>query len=135
MPNPVASESPVSEGRLWFGVLGSPIAWFFHLVVAYTLAEVACVAGFPGFDVLGLHGGVSLILGVTLLALAVTGTAGLVAYGSNRQLDRHSEKKEAPVDRGVAEQMAQWGVHLSVLFIFIIAVETIPVFFYLQPCS
>lgn len=135
MPTPVASELPVSEERLWFGLLGSPIAWFLHLVVVYTLAEVTCVAGIFGFTVLGLDGGVFLILVVTLLTLALAGVAGVVAYGSNRHLERHSEGEESPTDRGVGRQMAQWGVHLAVIFLFIIAVETIPVFFYLEPCS
>lgn len=134
MPDPFASDVPVSEGRLWFGLLGSPIAWLIHLVVVYTLAEVTCVAGLFEFTMLGLDGGVSLILIVTLLTLALAVAAGVVAYGSDRRLRRQDRGQASISDRGVSKQMARWGMHLTVLFVFIIGVETIPVFFYLQPC-
>lgn len=135
MPERLASDLPVSESRLWFGLLGSPIAWLIHLVVVYTLAEVTCVADSFNFTVLGLDGGVSLILIVTLLTLVLAVAAGVVAYGSDRRLRRQEREHESFNDRGVSGQMARWGMHLTVLFVFIIGVETIPVFFYLQPCS
>lgn len=135
MPDPVASNVPISEKALWFGFLGSPIAWLLHLVIAYTLAEVVCVADFPAFEVLDLHGGVVLILAVSLLTLLLAVAAGAVAFVSMRKMERHVRKQEVSAERGVGGQMARWGVHLAVLFVFIIGVETIPVFFYLQPCS
>lgn len=133
MPERIASDVPVSETRLWFGLLGSPIAWLIHLVGVYTLAEVTCVSNRFEFTVWRLDGGVFLILLGTLGTLILAGVAGAVSYGSSRQLKRQNGDGGS-VDRGVSGQMARWGMHSAVLFVFIIGVETIPVFFYLQPC-
>lgn len=121
----------VTRAALWFGVLGGAIAWFVHLVLAYTLAEAGCITGFPWFTVLGFHGALLLILIVTLLTLAVTAAAGVVAYRNRRLLDR--ESNAAAANRGVSEHMVRGGIHLSVLFAFIILVETLPIFF-MRPC-
>lgn len=134
MTDPAASNTRVPETLLWFGLLGSPIAWFLHLALVYTVSEMACVAGFPGFTVFGLHGGVSLILGLTALTMALAAAAGFVAYSHERQLGAGTEQKP-PTNRGVDADVLRWGRQLSAVFVFIIAVETVPVFFYLQPCS
>lgn len=134
MQNSVSSNHQLPRTALWVGLLGSPIAWFLHLVLVYTFAEVTCVSGFPGFSALGLHGGVFLILLVTLFTLLLTAAAGLLAHWTGRRLARESRDRQGPVDRGVGTHMVRGGRYLSVLFLFIIAFETIPVLFYLTPC-
>lgn len=124
---------PVTRGRLWFGLLGSAVAWFIHLVAVYTLAEAACVTGFPWFAVGGVHGASLLIVAVTLLLLALAVASGYVAYWNGRQLDREHDGRYASTDRGVGRHMARGGVYLAVTFVFIIASETLPVFF-MHPC-
>ena len=123
----------VTRGTRWFGLLGSAVAWFIHLVVVYTLAEAACVTGFPWFAVWGIHGASILIVAVTLLTLALAAASGYVAYRNGRHLDRVHDGQRASVDRGVAQHMARGGVYLGVAFVFIIAAETLPVFF-MHPC-
>lgn len=121
-----------TRGALWFGVLGGAIAWFVHLALVYTLAEAACITGFPWFTVLGFHGTLLLIVIVTLLTLAVTVVAGVVAYRNRRLLDE-SNGPIAPLNRGASEHMVRGGVYLSVFFVLLILVETLPIFF-MRPC-
>lgn len=135
MLEPMPSKHQLPRASLWLGVLGSPVAWFLHLVLVYTIAEATCVSGFPGFSALGLHGGVLLILAVTLFTMLLTGASGLLAHGTGRRLTRQHGDRERSGDRGVGPHMTRGGRYLSVLFLFIIAFETIPVLFYLNPCA
>lgn len=121
----------VTQATLWFGVLGGAIAWFVHLVLVYTLAEAACITGFPWFTVLGFHGALLLIVIVTLLTLAVTVASGVVAYWNRQLLDAGGSIP--PLNRGASKQMVRSGVYLSVFFVFLILVETLPIFF-MRPC-
>lgn len=133
MQHDVQSRRPVTQFTRWFGLLGSAVAWLLHLVVIYTLAEAACVTGFPWFSVLGIHGGSVLIVAVTLLMLVLAGASGYVAYWNDRQLEQQPNGQDTSGDRGVSEHMARVGLYLSFVFIFIIVSETLPVFF-MHPC-
>lgn len=133
MERNVESGRRVTQVTLWFGLLGSAIAWLLHLVVIYTVAEAACVTGFPWFHVLGIHGGSLLIVVFTLLMLALAAVSGYVAHWNRRQLEQRPNGQKGPVDRGVGQHMARVGWYLGAIFIFIIASETLPVFF-LHPC-
>lgn len=93
----------VSRGRLWFGLLGSAVAWFIHLVAVYTLAEAGCVTGFPWFTVWGLHGASVLIVAATLLMLALAAAAGYVAYRNGRRMAQRHNGRDTPVERGVGQ--------------------------------
>lgn len=57
---------------LWFGVLGGPVAWAFHLMAAWLLVELGCA---HGTDTVG---GVGLRV-VTAVAVAVPGLVALAA--------------------------------------------------------
>lgn len=116
------------EGRgslaLWFGVLGSPIAWIGHLGLNYPLEEVfACStsAEHPG-EVLGLSvDTVVLLANTAMLALAVL--SGLVAWRCWRKL-----RTDRPEDDGAerAGWMAFAGVVEAAFFTAVIVLGYLP---------
>jgi hypothetical protein len=66
----------VGPWLLWFAVLGGALAWAFHLLVAWGVAELACMNGETEVIGLPLRGFVGLATGVPLaVALAATGLA------------------------------------------------------------
>jgi hypothetical protein len=116
------------EGRrtflLWFGVLGSPLAWFGHLGGNYSLEEwFACSRSteHPG-EILGLSvDAVSLIFN-TAMAL-VAAASGLVAYRCWQALKKIEEPDNT-------EERARWmgfaGVVECALFLGIILLGYLP---------
>lgn len=131
------SRHRVTRGTLWFGLLGGAVAWFVHLVVIVGVVETGCVAGVEGLSgLIGLSAqGVilALVVAATVLTLGVTIASGLVAYWNLKVLRARGEELDAPVARGAGYHMTRSGIYLSILFVFIIVVETIPIFF-VPPC-
>jgi len=118
---------------LWFGLLGGAIAWLLHLLLAYGIAEFGCVSGVGDTQFLGLSGVAALEILVTILTLAIAGSASVIAQ---RNYDRDSSG-DPSIDQGMHDPrvfMARSGVLTSRLFVFIIAVQSIPIFFYLRKC-
>ncbi|HEX2063710.1 MAG TPA: hypothetical protein VHE80_04735 [Acidimicrobiales bacterium] len=118
------------EGRgslaLWFGVLGSPLAWGGHLVLNYSLEEwLACSpSAVPRGQILGL--GVDTVsLGVNTLMALVAAASGLVAWRCSRKLKRAS--RDERVDR--AHWLAFAGMVECVLFLTAILLGYAPPFF------
>jgi hypothetical protein len=108
---------------LWFGVLGSPLAWLGHLFLNYSLEEwFACApATTDRGEVLGfgVHD-VSLVLN-TVMAL-VAAASGLVALATCRRLRRASD--------GDSLERAQWmafaGTVEGALFLAMILLGYLP---------
>lgn len=106
---------------LWVGFLGGPAAWFFHLVVSYSLVRYVCFGG----SIWLMH----LVTGVSLLA------GGAVAWLAWRNW-RHTG---SPLDsggsgtRGRSRFLALLGVLFAAFSLFLIAVQGIPNFV-LEPC-
>jgi hypothetical protein len=66
----------VGPWLLWFAVLGGMLAWAFHLLFAWGVAELACMNGETEVIGLPLRGFVGLATGVPfVVALAATGIA------------------------------------------------------------
>ena len=111
---------------LWFGVLGSPIAWVGHLGVNYSLEEwFACSeSAHEEGKILGLGvKAVSLVFNSAMLGLALL--SGLVAYTCWKKLkaqggDEGDDTKER------ARWMAFAGVVEAALFLGIIVLGYLP---------
>ena len=123
----------VTRLSLWFGVLGGAIAWLLHLLLAYGIAEFGCVSGVGDTHFLGFSGVAVLELIVTCITLAVAISASLIAQRNLHRLVDHdlTTEQETHDPRAL---MARSGVLASRLFVFIIAVQSIPIFFYLRKC-
>jgi hypothetical protein len=111
--------------RLWFAVLGSPLAWFGHLIVNYSLEEwFACS---PSAD---HHQGQILGFSVRTVALTfnsamvvVAAASGLAAFSCWRRL-----RLAGAGDEGLARArwMAVAGIVEAVLFLPIIFLGFVP---------
>jgi hypothetical protein len=110
---------PVSPAALWFGALGSPIAWATQLMLMYPLVELACRQR----SAVPLY-----ITSAILFAVAVA--AGLVSWRAAQTMRAHNG---ATVPRRVRFQ-AHFGVWSAVLFVILIAAGTLPVLFD-DPCQ
>lgn len=114
---------------LWFGVLGSPLAWAAHLVVNYSLEEwFACSpSATDRGEVLGF--GVDTVsIAFNSAMLAVAAASGLVAYSCWRRLrsqgDDHPPGDEDRAPR--ARWMAFVGWVEGILFVAIILLGYLP---------
>jgi hypothetical protein len=110
--------------RLWFAVLGSPLAWFGHLVVNYSLEEwFACspsaehqgqILGFPALSV-------ALVFNSAMVVVAAA--SGLAALSCWRRL-RLAGTGDERLDR--ARWMAMAAIVEAVLFLPIILLGFVP---------
>ena len=119
----ITAEESRGSAALWFGVLGSPLAWGGHLFLNYSLEEwFACApATTDRGEILGFGvDTVSVVLN-SVMAL-VAAAAGLVALASWRRLRR--------VTDGDTIQRAQWmafaGTVEGAVFLAMILLGYIP---------
>lgn len=99
--------TPVSAGRLWFGLLGAPAAWFVTEFLGYLLAARSCEAGRNGINAYGV-GNPPVVVGVlALLMLAVAVAAAWVAGGTLRRLG--ARPGAAAAGRLEGDRAAEWG--------------------------
>jgi hypothetical protein len=123
---------PVSRMALRFGMVGGGVAWTLHLLLSYVVAEFGCLAGLGEVRFLGLTVVAWLLLGVTLAVLALGGMAAMVSWRSQRILEGHVT--EGPDDLAGEKFMARTGFVTNVAFLAIIAVQAIPIFYFLRAC-
>ena len=109
---------------LAYGVAAGPLLWTLHLWVSYTLASLGCSAG-------GLDASLArwLILGLTVVLVALVGLAGWLAYGNWRALSRPGSAAALKFERTVALA----GVLLSGLFGFMLLFAAVPALV-VRPC-
>lgn len=122
----------VGQFALWFGLLGGGVAWLLHLVLAYLIAEFGCLTALRDTRLFGITGVAWLILAVSVATLLVALSAVVVARRSEQRL--HAPALADSADQGPKVYLARAGFVSSVLFAFVIAVETVPIFYYLREC-
>ncbi len=119
----VSKEEARGSARLWFAVLGSPLAWAGHLVANYSLEEwFACsVSAHHEGEILGVAvNTVSVLINTLMLAIAVA--SGLMAVQCRRQLKARSDGDQ--LER--ARWMAFAGMVEGALFVGIILLGYLP---------
>lgn len=107
---------------LWFGLLGPPVIWAVRFGVSYALVPTSCA-----------RESVWILQGVTLLALAGTVWAGVVAWRAWRGADE-GERIDLGAARIRARFMGRVGVMGSALFFVVIVAEALAIFF-VHPCQ
>ena len=113
--------------RLWFAVLGSPVAWTGHLGANYSLEEwFACSpSAHERGEILGISvDTVSILLNTVMLAIAVA--SGLVAYGCWKKLKGQEDEDDDTTER--SRWMAFAGMVEGALFTGIILLGYLPSF-------
>lgn len=115
-----------SRWKLRFALLGGAVAWTLHLLGCYAVAEFGVLSGFVDNTWAGLDAVSWLLLGwsAAMLALAALAT-------------RTSTRLRGPVPtdddlRQTVEFCARFGRASNLAFLAIIAVQTVPVFFFLR---
>ena len=123
----ISKEERRGSLALWFGVLGSPFAWFGHLGVNYSLEEwFACSesAHHKG-EILGVGvKTVSLLFNSAMVAVAVL--SGLVALSCWRKLQARAGDENGDDQMERARWMAFAGMVEAALFLGIILLGYLP---------
>lgn len=112
---------PRGAARLWFGMMGAPLAWALGFSIDYGLVRLACARQ----NMIPLHL-------VTLVELAVVILAGVVAHREWR-LAGGGEPTEAggPIPR--ARFMGMFGMLASAFFVLLVLAQWTPKVFF-NPC-
>ncbi len=111
-----------------FHAVSALVAWAAHLLVIYGAQATACVAGLAETPVLGTALVPAMVLGATVLALAVVGWVGLRAWG-------RLPAGAAPRDgRDPSAFLARFTLAAALVSALAIVWETVPLF-YLPFCD
>jgi hypothetical protein len=127
--HPAPRRGIVPNRMLWFGIFGAPGAWALQTIVDYGLVAHFCFPGemprrTPTFDALRATGiAVSIIVVVVaLLAMA----AALRSWRATRHGHDAEHHELLEVGEGRARFMAFAGVLLSVVFLFAMLMNALP---------
>lgn len=123
--------APVSERRLWIGVLAAPLAWFTMELVGYSVAARGCDPS-RGIPILGATSP-SVMQVVLTIAFALIAAWGLLtAIGNWRAVG--SASGDEPPEWGRAHFMSFGGTLASALFLLGIVLFGLPPFL-VNACS
>ena len=117
--------SGVGRWRLRFVLLGGAVAWTLHLLLAYVIAEFGVLSGLVELSWVGLDAVSWLLLGWSAAMLALAGVAVWVSW---RLRAEESDDEAARTVRFCA----RFGRAANLAFLVIIAVESVPIFFFLR---
>lgn len=115
----------VSRWTLRFVLLGGGVAWTLHLLLAYVIAEFGIVSGFVDTRWAGLDAVSWLLIGLSVAMLALAAAA---SWASWRVRCADGDDEEARTVRFCV----RFGRAANVAFLVIIAVESVPIFFFLR---
>lgn len=115
-----------------FAFLGGPIAWFVHLALCYAIGEFGCVAGAPRWTWLGVHGLAWMVIAVSVVTFGISLVAGIVGY--RMACGEEGMLGTPPGGMTGADYLTRAGAVLSLLLAAIIAVQSVPILFYLEGC-
>ena len=119
-----------------FALLGGALAWAGHLLIAYAIAEFGCVAGLGHRQVLGVTVVSWMLLFVSAVCTAAAAAAVIISYGIRQQHSAPPAPPEPPDadDRSTREFAARFGLICNGLFLFVVLVQSVPVFYYWGRC-
>lgn len=124
----------IGGARLAFAVLGGAAAWTFHLLVIAIIAEWGYFAGTQQREILGITAVAFWILAATAAAVLGAAAATWVSHRLYSQIASHDGLAGSPTDADPERTfpfLATTAVISNWVFLFIIAAQAIPVFFYL----
>lgn len=134
----------VSRLALWFALLGGAFAWLFHLLLVYAISEWGCVKWPDSFDFLGI----TVTSWLCILASVATAAPAFYATWVGMRVEkrlRQGVRDEAEDDADSPDDVekiresdilnARIATIMSGLFAFVIVIESIPTFYFLQNCG
>jgi hypothetical protein len=127
--NETVTIASITVARMGFALLGGAVAWTGHLLLSYAIAEFGCASNLDRFGALGVSLVSWLLLGVSAGMIAVASGALAVSNGI-RQRTRAGDAD----DRETAAYVGRFGLICNGLFLFVILIESVPIFFYLGRC-
>jgi hypothetical protein len=133
VPQQAGRTADVSRRALWFGLLGGPLAWLFHLLSAYLLGEFGCLTRLAQVKFLDISGVAWALIGVSVLWLAVAAASTWAGYRSTERLSELEVESDELTAAG-GRHLARVGFISSALFTFIILAQAVPIFFHLREC-
>lgn len=113
-----------SPWRLRFILLGGGVAWFAHLVFAYLIAEFGVLTDLHRTTWSGISAVVWVIAGLSLLMFVLATLASRAAWTARTGEEESSHARRFCLRFGLATNLA---------FTALIAIQTIPIFYYLRP--
>lgn len=123
---------PVTRRAIRFATLGGGVAWLSHLILAYVVAEFGCLAGLGREQFAGISVVTWLLFAMTGLTLGLAMAATVVAWRNRHRLLR---MRGAPSESREAEDFtSRFGLITDALFVLIIAVQSVPIFYFLREC-
>jgi|GEM_PF-1878454 len=132
-----ASLPEVERPRVGFGLFGGAIAWLVHLVAASIIAEWGCISGLHRYQFLGITAIAWSLIALSVVALLVAVAATWVVYHANQRDEGVTETGDSADvydTRGTNKFLARVGLWSSALFVFIIAVQSLPILYFLKEC-
>ncbi len=133
-----AVTSPDNERpRAGLGLFGGALAWLIHLVAASIISEWGCVSGLHRYELLGITAIAWSVIVLSIVALAAAAAATWAVYRLNRHYHELGENQQSPdvFDvHGTDAFLARVGLWTSGLFVFIIAVQSFPILYFLTEC-
>jgi hypothetical protein len=126
-PAPRARVVPLRN--LWFGIFGAPVAWALQTIVDYGLMSHFCYPNDAPVSTPTFHAvrGVSVVVSAVMLLVVLL---ALVTSYRSWMATRHGYEKEhhelLEVGEGRARFMAFAGLLLSVVFLFAVVMNALP---------
>lgn len=127
--HPAPRRGIVPLPALWFGLFGAPAAWALQTIADYSLVAHYCYPSDAPLRAPTVGGVRGLGLAVSAIVLIVVLLALATAFHSWREI-RHGHDAEhhelAEVGEGRARFMALAGILLSVVFLFAVLMNAVP---------
>lgn len=121
-----------SRSRLYFSFYGGALAWTAHLLLAWLIAEFACIAQVDHVELFGITLIAWSLLLLSLLMFLLAIAAALAGWHA-----KHRLKSEETLDhegQDVEIHFARSGAIMSGLFALVIIAQTVPIFYFLGSC-
>lgn len=128
--------APRRPGVTWLEIGGGGLAWFVHLLAVYVIGEFACTSRFWTHAIAGAMGISWLLLIVTAVTLLLAGysiRASWRSWAASRQPSLTQSGGDAASE--AAHPVAYVALITNIVFAVIIAVQSIPIFFFLKDCG
>jgi hypothetical protein len=132
MADELVQDHDVSRSALWIGLLGGGVAWLAHLLFAYAVAEFGCLTEFGHRQFAGITYVAWMLIIVSIVTALGAAASAWIAVRTIAKFPL--DEADIAETRGTGHYMARTGVYSSIIFIVIIAVQTVPIFFYLKDC-